>query len=155
MWTRWTRIRSCLSPYQLRWGCWAGLGLSHLLRVDALVIEQVLEAEVHQSTTTRVVAFLARTVAQLLLGDYAKSTGRNRVYAFHSTCDQDMQTRYLCVGEGGRGGEWSLLSTPVVENAQHEPQWPWFFTGVTAFLARQSTEASTSGFGNQASAISR
>merc|ERR1712139_249947 len=30
---------------------------------------------------------------------------------------------------------------PVVENAQHEPHWPWFFTGVTAPLATQSTES--------------
>jgi len=29
---------------------------------------------------------------------------------------------------------------PVVENAQHEPHWPWFFTGVTAPAAFQSTE---------------
>ena len=30
---------------------------------------------------------------------------------------------------------------PVVEKAQHEPHWPWFFTGVTAPLATQSTES--------------
>lgn len=28
---------------------------------------------------------------------------------------------------------------PVVENDQHEPHWPWFLTGVTAPLVRQST----------------
>merc|ERR1719182_983477 len=28
---------------------------------------------------------------------------------------------------------------PVVEKAQHEPHWPWFFTGVTAPLVTQST----------------
>ena len=30
---------------------------------------------------------------------------------------------------------------PVVEKAQHEPHCPWFFTGVTAPLATQSTES--------------
>ena len=30
---------------------------------------------------------------------------------------------------------------PTVEKAQHEPQVPWFLTGVTAFLVRQSTGA--------------
>merc|ERR1719253_625642 len=30
---------------------------------------------------------------------------------------------------------------PVVENDQHEPHWPWFLTGVTAPLVRQSTES--------------
>ena len=35
---------------------------------------------------------------------------------------------------------WNAPSTePVVEKAQHEPHWPWFFTGVTAPLATQST----------------
>lgn len=29
-------------------------------------------------------------------------------------------------------------SMPVVENAQHEPQEPWFLTGVTAPLGLQS-----------------
>ena len=34
---------------------------------------------------------------------------------------------------------WYAPSTdPVVEKAQHEPQPPWFFTGVTAPLVRQS-----------------
>ena len=27
----------------------------------------------------------------------------------------------------------------MVEKGQHEPHWPWFFTGVTAPLVRQST----------------
>merc|ERR1719309_702197 len=31
---------------------------------------------------------------------------------------------------------------PVVENAQHDPHCPWFFTGVTAFWDLQSTESS-------------
>ena len=31
---------------------------------------------------------------------------------------------------------------PVVEKDQHEPHWPWFLTGVTAFLVRQSTVVS-------------
>merc|ERR1719463_148911 len=35
-------------------------------------------------------------------------------------------------------------SEPVVENAQHEPHCPWFFTGVTAPLVVQSTEAANS-----------
>merc|ERR1712187_276180 len=30
---------------------------------------------------------------------------------------------------------------PVVEKAQQLPHWPWFFTGVTAPLVVQSTEA--------------
>jgi hypothetical protein len=29
---------------------------------------------------------------------------------------------------------------PVVEKAQHEPHWPWSFTGVTAPLSVQSTD---------------
>jgi len=29
---------------------------------------------------------------------------------------------------------------PVDEKAQHEPHWPWFFTGVTTFLVRQSMD---------------
>merc|ERR1712048_202766 len=33
---------------------------------------------------------------------------------------------------------------PVVENAQQEPHWPWFLTGVTAPLDTQSTEAAGS-----------
>jgi len=38
---------------------------------------------------------------------------------------------------------WNAPSVePVVEKAQQEPHWPWFFTGVTAPLATQSTEAS-------------
>merc|ERR1719310_1406886 len=37
---------------------------------------------------------------------------------------------------------WYAPSTdPVVEKAQQEPHWPWFFTGVTAPLATQSTES--------------
>jgi len=34
---------------------------------------------------------------------------------------------------------------PVVENAQQDPHWPWFFTAVTRCLVVQSTEA-TSGW---------
>merc|ERR1719367_1858806 len=33
---------------------------------------------------------------------------------------------------------------PVVEKAQHEPHDAWFFTGVTAFLVRQSTPSAFS-----------
>ena len=29
-------------------------------------------------------------------------------------------------------------TAPTVENAQHDPHWPWFFTGVTAPLDTQS-----------------
>jgi len=32
---------------------------------------------------------------------------------------------------------------PVAEKAQHEPHWPWSFTGVTAPLVVQSIEAGT------------
>jgi len=31
-------------------------------------------------------------------------------------------------------------SDPVVENAQHDPHWPWFLIGVTAPLALQSND---------------
>merc|ERR1719473_87157 len=35
-------------------------------------------------------------------------------------------------------------SEPVAEKLQHEPHWPWFFTGVTAPLVVQSTESASS-----------
>ena len=39
---------------------------------------------------------------------------------------------------------WTAPSVePVVENDQQLPHWPWFLTGVTAPLARQSTAASS------------
>jgi hypothetical protein len=36
---------------------------------------------------------------------------------------------------------------PVVENAQHEPHWPWSLTGVTAPAAFQSTDAGSAALG--------
>jgi len=33
---------------------------------------------------------------------------------------------------------------PIVENAQHEPHWPWFFTALTTFLSLQSKLLGTS-----------
>jgi len=36
---------------------------------------------------------------------------------------------------------WAPSSEPVVEKAQQEPHWPWFFTGVTTPEVRQSIEA--------------
>jgi hypothetical protein len=40
---------------------------------------------------------------------------------------------------------------PVVENDQHEPHWPWFLTGVTAPLVRQSTVSSGADVSSQVS----
>ena len=34
---------------------------------------------------------------------------------------------------------WTPSMEPVALNVQHEPHWPWFFTGVTAPFLRQST----------------
>jgi len=41
----------------------------------------------------------------------------------------------------------------VVENAQQEPHWPWFFTGVTAPFLRQSMDSTMEPWGTAAVAV--
>jgi hypothetical protein len=61
--------------------------------------------------------------------------------------DDEQSTNYDSENDGK--GEAPLTparpsSPPVVENAQHEPHYPWFLIGVTTPLVLQSTVAATS-----------